>query len=114
MLRGLHGLSLIRLFPPTRPREDRKRQRTGSDTSTSLSERKTLSPVGLSEDDSGKPEKVAGQSHKKIRGAAAKNRRDKEIREREEKREKERADAAGRRKGRAERRRGDGRFRSIL
>lgn len=58
--------------------------------------------------------KVAGQSHKKVRGAAAKNRRDKEIREREEKREKERADAAGRRKGRAERRRGDGRFCSVL
>lgn len=57
---------------------------------------------------------MAGQSHKKVRGAAAKNRREKEIREREEKREKERADAAGRRKGRAERRRGDGRLRSIL
>ena len=58
--------------------------------------------------------KNAGQSHKKIRGTAAKNRRDKEIREREEKRVRERADAAGRRKGRAERRRGDGKFRSLF
>ena len=69
--------------------------------------------MGLSEDEPESFIKVAGQSHKKIRGAAAKNRRDKEIREREEKREKERADAAGRRKGRAERRRGDGEFSSI-
>lgn len=45
-----------------------------------------------------------------MRGAAARNHRDKEIRDREEKRERERADAAGRRKGRAERRRGDGIF----
>lgn len=68
----------------------------------------------LSEDEADKPLQTAGQSHKKMRGVAAKNRRDKEIREREEKREKERADAAGRRKGRAERRRGDGKFRSTL
>lgn len=97
-----------------RRREDTKRQRTGSDSSTSLSERKTLSLTGLSEDEADKPSKAAGQSHKKMRGAAAKNRRDKEIREREEKREKERADAAGRRKGRAERRRGDGKLRSVV
>lgn len=97
-----------------RPRENNKRQRTGSDSSTSLSERKTVSPIGLSEDEPDKSLKVAGQSYKKVRGTAAKNRRDKEIREREEKREKERADAAGRRKGRAERRRGDGRFPNFM
>ena len=49
-----------------------------------------------------------GESQKMIRGAAARNHRAKELREREEQREKQKADAAGRRKGRAERRRGDG------
>ncbi|KAI9742934.1 MAG: hypothetical protein M1835_003010, partial [Candelina submexicana] len=42
-----------------------------------------------------------------IRAAAARNQREKELRERESQKEKVRADAACRRKGRAERRRGD-------
>ena len=44
----------------------------------------------------------------KIRGAAARNHRNKELRESEGKREQERAEAAGRRKARIERRKGDG------
>lgn len=53
---------------------------------------------------------VAGVSStgKSIRGATARNHRTKELREREEKREKGRSDAAGKRKGRAERKFGDG------
>ena len=93
-----------------RRKESTKRQRTGSGSSSPPSDSRTLLPNPDSEDEGDKPIKAAGGSHKKIRGAAARNHRDKEIRDREEKRERERADAAGRRKGRAERRRGDGMY----
>ena len=95
-------------FQKIRRKEDTKRQRTGSDSSSLPSDSKTLLPNADSDEDAGQTTKAAAGSHKKIRGAAARNRREKEIRDREEKRERERADAAGRRKGRAERRRGDG------
>lgn len=71
-----------------------KRQRTSSRSPSD-------SPVLESEDDSTK----ASAPKQKPRGAAAKSQRDKENREKE--REKERNDAANRRKGRAERRKGD-------
>ncbi len=90
--------------------EDAKRQRVSSDSSSSPSDSKTLHPNAESDEEADQSLKVGGGSHKKIRGAAARNHRDKELREREEKRERERADAAGRRKGRAERRRADGTF----
>jgi hypothetical protein len=48
---------------------------------------------------------VAG---KRFRGNVSKHQRDKELRERDKERERERAEAAGRRKGRAEKRRADG------
>lgn len=88
-------------------KEDTKRQRTGSDSSSLPSDSKTLLPNADSDEDADQPTKAPAGSYKKMRGAAARNHRDKEIRDREEKRERERADAAGRRKGRAERRRGD-------
>lgn len=97
------------LFLPTsRRKEDTKRQRTGSDSSSPPSDSKTLLPNVDTDEEADRSTKAVSGSHKKMRGAAARNHRDKEIREREEKRERERADAAGRRKGRAERRRGDG------
>lgn len=71
-----------------------KRQRTGSRSPSG-------SPVIESEDDSTK----ASVPKQKPRGAAARSQREKEQREKE--REKERAEAASRRKGRAERRKGD-------
>lgn len=71
-----------------------KRQRTSSRSPSG-------SPVLESEDDSTK----ATAPKQKPRGAAARSQRDKEIRDKE--REKERNDAANRRKGRAERRKGD-------
>lgn len=99
---------LTRLFLSiTRRKEDTKRQRTGSDSSSLPSDSKTLLP-NVDSDEGDQSTKAPAVSHKKMRGAAARNHRDKEIRDREEKRERERADAAGRRKGRAERRRGDG------
>ncbi|KAF2846754.1 PHD-finger motif-containing protein-like protein [Plenodomus tracheiphilus IPT5] len=71
-----------------------KRQRTNSRSPSG-------SPVLESEDDSTK----ASAPKQKPRGAAARSQRDKEHRDKE--REKERNDAANRRKGRAERRKGD-------
>lgn len=92
----------------TNRHEDTKRQRISSDSSSSPSDSKTLHPNAESDEEADQSLKIAGGSHKTIRGAATRNNRDKEIRDREEKRERERADAAGRRKGRAERRRVDG------
>ena len=88
--------------------EDTKRQRTGSGSSSSPPNGK-ISPQDVNSEDEGDAGTKSGEGgNKKIRGAAARNHRNKELREREEQRERERADAAGRRKGRAERRRGDG------
>ena len=72
-----------------------KRQRTGSRSPSG-------SPVLESDDESSKN----AAPRQKPRGAAARSQREKEQRERE--RDRERAEAANRRKGRAERRKGDG------
>lgn len=108
---SLRFLDVVILFPvlisDNRP-EDTKRQRISSDSSSSPSDSKTLHPNAESDEEADQSLKIAGGGHKMIRGAATRNNRDKEIRDREEKRERERADAAGRRKGRAERRRVDG------
>lgn len=83
--------------------ESAKRQRTTSGSASSASQSKSCRRDVDSENEIEKPEKA-----KNIRGAAARNHRNKEDRNREVQREKERVDALGGRKGRAERRRGDG------
>ena len=80
-----------------------KRQRTTSGSASSVSQSKSHRRGAESENEIEKSEKS-----KTIRGAAARNHRNKEVRDREAQREKERADAPSGRKGRAERRRGDG------
>ncbi|KAI4109441.1 MAG: hypothetical protein L6R37_000598 [Teloschistes peruensis] len=87
-------------------KDDKKRQRTKSGSSASSNEKPSAQEANEEEADKSKP--IVPSAAKPIRGAAARNHRNKELRDLEEKREKERADAAGRRKGRAERRRGDG------
>ncbi|KAJ4294988.1 Histone deacetylase complex subunit [Kalmusia sp. IMI 367209] len=72
-----------------------KRQRTGSRSPSG-------SPVLESDDESSKNVAPKQKPH----GAAARSQREKELRDKE--RERERAEAANRRKGRAERRKGDG------
>ncbi|KAI4276210.1 MAG: hypothetical protein LQ337_002650 [Flavoplaca oasis] len=85
-------------------KDDNRRQRTKSGSSASSNDK--VAPrddeVGVEEADA-----TLSPSAKNIRGAAARNHRKKELREQEEKREKDRGDATGRRKGRAEKRRGD-------
>ena len=85
-------------------KEPIKRQRTSSN-SQSPSFDKPKSNRTSSSDEALAAIKQSEHSPKKIRGAAARNHREKEQREQ---REKERADAAGRRKARSEKRRGDG------
>lgn len=92
--------------PACRGKDDNKRQRTKSGSSASSNEKPSAQEGNEEEADKSKP--IVPSATKSIRGAAARNHRNKELRDLEEKREKERADAAGRRKGRAERRRGDG------
>ena len=87
----------------SRRNENVKRQRTTSGSASSASQSKSRRRGAESENEIEKPEKS-----KSIRGAAARNHRTKEVRDREAQREKQRADALGGRKGRAERRRGDG------
>ncbi|KAI9852727.1 MAG: hypothetical protein M1838_005922 [Thelocarpon superellum] len=84
-----------------------KRQRTGSSTPSSPlhANGRSHSPALEAEEDDSMTKISSQNGPRKIRGAAARNHREKELREREK--ERERADAAGRRKGRAERRRGD-------
>ncbi|KAI9676037.1 MAG: hypothetical protein M1817_000780 [Caeruleum heppii] len=83
-----------------------KRQRTASGTPSTPAHPKAPSTNQKSaSDDEDASNKQPNSAARKIRGAAAKNQREKELRERE--REKERNDAAGRRKGRAEKRGGD-------
>ncbi|KAL8972649.1 MAG: hypothetical protein Q9183_000427 [Haloplaca sp. 2 TL-2023] len=86
------------------PDDDNKRQRKESGSSAPSNEKASADEMEEAKEDSKAP---ASSSTQTVRGAAAQNRRNKELRERDEKREKDRADAAGRRKGRAERRRGD-------
>lgn len=76
-----------------RTKPEIKRQRTGSRSPSG-------SPVIESEDDS----TTVSAPKQKPRGAAAKSQREKELREKE----RERVEAANRRKGRAERRKGEG------
>ena len=90
-----------------RRKEDIKRQRTNSGSSSCPSSNKLAQHLDW-EDEALSTNKSNDLNPKRIRGAAARNHREKEMRDREKEREKERADAAGRRKGRAERRRGDG------
>ncbi|KAL8899647.1 MAG: hypothetical protein Q9192_001472 [Flavoplaca navasiana] len=85
-------------------KDDNKRQRTKSGSSASSNDK--VAPRD-DEVDVEEADATLSPSAKNIRGAAARNHRKKELREQEEKREKDRADAAGRRKGRAEKRRGD-------
>jgi len=106
------GISLADTMLVRRGKEDNtKRQRT-SGPSSSPSDSKTFAPNAHSEDEEEKAPKPEGAN--KIRGAAARNHRAKEFREREaaQQREQERADAAGRRKARSERRRGEGQLSS--
>ncbi|KAL9006356.1 MAG: hypothetical protein Q9188_000892 [Gyalolechia gomerana] len=86
-------------------KDGNKRQRTESGSSASLDDRRVTRDI-MEDATEGV---VAGVSStgKSIRGATARNHRTKELREREEKREKGRSDAAGKRKGRAERKFGD-------
>lgn len=85
----------------SRTKPEVKRQRTSSRSPSN-------SPVIESEDDSTK----ASAPKQKPRGAAARSQREKEQREKE--REQERNEAANRRKGRAERRKADGMFKSCV
>ncbi|KAL8770003.1 MAG: hypothetical protein Q9209_004250 [Squamulea sp. 1 TL-2023] len=83
---------------------DNKRQRTQSGSSASSNDKEAP------QDNEGNVEETNATfspSARNIRGAAARNHRKKELREQDEKREKDRANAAGRRKGRAEKRRGE-------
>ncbi|KAI9777051.1 MAG: hypothetical protein M1839_009102 [Geoglossum umbratile] len=85
--------------------QESKRQRTASNSPSPAPgpSHHTNSQMGDSDDDAPSNKNSISSGGKRIRSAA--RTRDKEIREKEK--EKERADAAGRRKGRAERRRGD-------
>ncbi|KAL8701666.1 MAG: hypothetical protein Q9224_000400 [Gallowayella concinna] len=85
-------------------KEETKRLRTKSGSSSSSNEKR------ISQDIEQDPEETSitfCPSVKNIRDASARNHRSKEVQDLEDKRQKERADAAGRRKGRAEKRRGD-------
>lgn len=85
-----------------------KRRKTGSDSGSPI---RSNAPVfdGLSEDQDSKHASKSGHVSERARGANTRGLSGKDMRKRERERELERAEAAGRRKGRAERRRGDGR-----
>lgn len=85
-----------------------KRQRTSSDSPGPLSTSHTASHLADSDDDDSSATRPTASSLKKARSAAAENQRQRELTEREKVREAQRAEAAGRRKARAGRRRGDG------
>ncbi|SLM34916.1 Zinc finger, RING/FYVE/PHD-type [Lasallia pustulata] len=88
-------------------KEGIKRQRTTSGSSSSpLNSKHSLSNAD-SDEELGVNHKMGEGSSKKTKSSGGRNPRDKEALEREREREKQRADAAGRRKGRAERRRAD-------
>lgn len=89
-----------------RTKDGSKRPRTDSGSSASSSNpRGAQDNVEIEAEDT---QVAASSTGKNIRGAAARNHRNKELREREEKQQKDRLDAASKRKGRAEKRRGDG------
>ncbi|OCK79962.1 hypothetical protein K432DRAFT_298688 [Lepidopterella palustris CBS 459.81] len=81
-------------------KQEPKRQRTGSRSPTT-------SPTVESDDETLITKSNTNNGRQKPRGAAARSQREKELREKEKERERERAEAAGRRKGRVERRRAD-------
>ncbi|KAI4166235.1 MAG: hypothetical protein LQ342_000121 [Letrouitia transgressa] len=81
-----------------------KRRRT--DSGSSAASKPRVEPGNDTEDENG-DRRLYSVDSKTVKGVPARNPRNKEIREREEKRERERSDAAIRRRGRAERRRGD-------
>lgn len=78
-----------------------KRQRTGSGSSSS-----PAPSDGLESDEDGRSKSNSASQKQKPRGAAARSQQERIAREQKEK-ERERAEAAGKRKGRAERRRAD-------
>ncbi|KAB2580138.1 Zinc finger PHD-type protein [Lasiodiplodia theobromae] len=78
-----------------------KRQRTGSGSSSS-----PAPSEGLDSDDDGRSKSNSASQKQKPRGAAARSQQERIAREQKEK-ERERAEAAGKRKGRADRRRGE-------
>ena len=82
-----------------------KRQRTTSDSPTPPQNHRRSDSQNMS-DDEAVPRNASG---KRIRGAAARNHREKEMRE---EKERQRTEAANKRKGRAERRRVDGKLKS--
>jgi len=93
-----------------RTRQDLKRRKTGSSGS---SESPPIANTGLLEGDSdneGNNGRSTGPS-KRSRARVAEGRRDKDTRDKEREREREKAEAAGRRKGRAERRHVEGEHR---
>lgn len=108
--RIIYELVMLTLLAFLSTRQDIKRQRTASGSPSNPSNPNTNSTSQNADSDDGSPSNKddGNGGPKKIRGAAARNHREKETRDREAEREKARADAAGRRKGRAERRRGDG------
>ena len=87
-----------------------KRQRTTSGTPSSPPNpnRHSASLAAESDNEDGNNRGSGNGASKRIRGAAARNHRERELRERDKDKDRERADAAGRRKGRVERRKGDG------
>ncbi|KAL1638704.1 Histone deacetylase complex subunit [Diplodia intermedia] len=78
-----------------------KRQRTGSGSSSS-----PAPSEGLDSDEDGRSKSNSASQKQKPRGAAARSQQERIAREQKEK-ERERAEAAGKRKGRADRRRGE-------
>ncbi|KAI9845068.1 MAG: hypothetical protein M1837_005072 [Sclerophora amabilis] len=85
-----------------------KRQRTTSGSPTiSQSNSHSTSHLADSDEEEGSNKNNTTAGGRRIRGAAARNHRDKELRDRERDKEKDKVEAVGRRKGRAERRRGD-------
>ncbi|KAL9598366.1 MAG: hypothetical protein Q9219_004528 [cf. Caloplaca sp. 3 TL-2023] len=83
--------------------EDNKRRRTESGSSSTSNGKRPVRDEVENEDTNAGVSSIG----KNIRSAAVRDPRHKELREREEKRDQDRLVAAGRRKGRAERRRGD-------
>lgn len=106
--RILSSLLRILIFAVNRRKDDIKRQRTNSGSSSSPLNSKNSPSNTDSDEDVGINHKPGEGISKKGKGNGSRNTRDKEALEREKEREKQRADAAGRRKGRAERRRADG------
>src|ERR1700754_2929289 len=90
-----------------------KRQRTGSNSSSTMSKR-SESPDAAMEDAPGRGPTNGRPPTQKLRGAAARNNREKELREKQkEQQAAQRAEAASKRLARSERRRGEGMSRTI-